>query len=631
MKRLFNKKQKLALELYSQGKCMICGCLLLDNFHADHIKPFSKNGTTDVINGQALCPKCNLEKGNKMSIQLHQWQQDALNKTLKVFNDGNKLSLTHATPGGGKTIHGLSVFNALPQTHLIIVVPSKTLVLQWQSEAKEHYNIELKTKMLYQQQSDFHEYQGIVMTYQAMNENHENLRMFCNSNSTLVIADEIHHVSDGQSWGDAFKNAFELSDCILGLTGTPWTTKGKKISFVNYDNNGKAIPDYSYLKQTAIKDNVCRAVQFQDQEVTDLLFSNSINGDTSKYLNLDDAMDDDVHGAYRKVQQDISHLKPIFSIADSQLSRLRRVQIDAGGLLVAPDIRTATIFQTELFMLTGIEFPLVHSDMLKPQDVISAFKKGTDRWLISVDMITEGVDIKRLQVCIFLSIKLTELFLRQVIGRIERIRFKGKESDKTAYFYYTKTNQAQKFIDRFVKENEAGIELRQEKEKELIDENEKLGSTHSFIEDGVTLDEFNSSMNTLTVNGYNFDKDIVIEAIRRRNSDPRLDIIPLYHICLIIMNEIDGGNDNYKDDIDNTPTEVKKKRLRTIISKTINKKLFSVLKSKPSGKDVQNAHCNINRMTGIKGTDDGTSLEMLEKKYKIINDYDPKLWVNYNE
>jgi len=65
MKRLFNKKQKLALELYANGKCSICGCVLPHNFHADHIKPYSKNGKTDVINGQALCPICNLEKGNK--------------------------------------------------------------------------------------------------------------------------------------------------------------------------------------------------------------------------------------------------------------------------------------------------------------------------------------------------------------------------------------------------------------------------------------------------------------------------------------------------------------------------------------------------------------------------------------
>ena len=45
--------------------CKKCGVILNNNFHADHIKPFSKKGRTILNNGQALCAKCNLEKGAK--------------------------------------------------------------------------------------------------------------------------------------------------------------------------------------------------------------------------------------------------------------------------------------------------------------------------------------------------------------------------------------------------------------------------------------------------------------------------------------------------------------------------------------------------------------------------------------
>lgn len=61
--RRFSRKQKLALYWLSGGKCNNCGELLRNNWHADHIVHWSMGGDTDVQNGQALCPQCNLEKG----------------------------------------------------------------------------------------------------------------------------------------------------------------------------------------------------------------------------------------------------------------------------------------------------------------------------------------------------------------------------------------------------------------------------------------------------------------------------------------------------------------------------------------------------------------------------------------
>ncbi len=65
MKRLFTKRQKKIMALASGNKCEICGKSLSLSYHADHIQPFSKKGRTILNNGQALCAKCNLKKGNK--------------------------------------------------------------------------------------------------------------------------------------------------------------------------------------------------------------------------------------------------------------------------------------------------------------------------------------------------------------------------------------------------------------------------------------------------------------------------------------------------------------------------------------------------------------------------------------
>lgn len=66
MQRRFTGQQRKALYLRSNGKCAQCGVALdITNFHADHVKAFSRGGMTDEVNGQALCPACNLKKGSK--------------------------------------------------------------------------------------------------------------------------------------------------------------------------------------------------------------------------------------------------------------------------------------------------------------------------------------------------------------------------------------------------------------------------------------------------------------------------------------------------------------------------------------------------------------------------------------
>lgn len=62
--RLFSARERRALAIYSGFKCEICRAPL-ERYEADHVRPFSKGGETDVRNGQSLCPSCNRKKGSK--------------------------------------------------------------------------------------------------------------------------------------------------------------------------------------------------------------------------------------------------------------------------------------------------------------------------------------------------------------------------------------------------------------------------------------------------------------------------------------------------------------------------------------------------------------------------------------
>jgi superfamily II DNA or RNA helicase len=649
MTRFFSKLQRRALLIQSGFRCQSCGADLDLSFHADHIIPYSKGGKTDVTNGQALCRACNLSKGSNMAkpIKLRNWQQDAQDQVKKRFNDGEQFFLLQATPGGGKTICALSIFNEIRKrgivSHLVVLAPSTTMVNQWRQQALDMLGIELSSSLIYNTMPDFNRYQGMVMTYQAMNENHQSLRIFCEHNSTLVIADEMHHVADGKSWGDSFQNGFENSKHILGLTGTPWASSGQTIPYVKYGIDGYALPDFRYGKVSAIKDKVCRVTEFYPMEATNLTFINETTGeDVGTFETLDDARKAKVPGAYTKTLRNSRHMKAMFLEADDKITEIRNNgQPMAGGLLVAPDIRTAHKFQDEIFSLTGVDYPIVHSKADKPHERINQFRDEKTRWLISVDMVTEGVDIKRLQVLLFLSAKSTELFLRQVIGRIERVMDENKYSDLTSYFYYTNTPELYDLVKRIEEENKAGLELRfceecgqNPCECVCFRCNVKPCVCPPGIGPGeggdvISLHEVETEQKGLIANGFDFDAEIVKRAILRKRSSAILADVPLFVICKVIMSEADqpGTTEQARDERPAVPLDIQKDRLRKRIHKEVSKKLGLFLKRQPDGKTIKAAHTNINRIAGITVTDSATSMAHLERKHDYIITTEAESWL----
>jgi len=69
--------------------------------------------------------------------------------------------------------------------------------------------------------------------------------------------------------------------------------------------------------------------------------------------------------------------------------------------------------------------------MPNAESKIKAFRNTDKRWIVSVAMISEGVDIQRLRVLIYLPNALTELAFRQAIGRV--VRTVGPTDDTRAY------------------------------------------------------------------------------------------------------------------------------------------------------------------------------------------------------
>lgn len=63
--RHFSAADKRTIHARNHGRCARWGCGTRKNLHFDHVRPWSKGGKSTAANGQLLCAKHNLSKGNR--------------------------------------------------------------------------------------------------------------------------------------------------------------------------------------------------------------------------------------------------------------------------------------------------------------------------------------------------------------------------------------------------------------------------------------------------------------------------------------------------------------------------------------------------------------------------------------
>lgn len=434
VRRFFNQTEKTLLYIAADGKCENCGEELGAGWHADHIRPYSKNGATALVNGQALCPECNLKKGNtSMTQDLREWQQEALGKFLRSESPN---FLAVACPGAGKTTFALTAAKELIDRgeidQVVVVVPSDALRTQWSSghllDLRPFRNGEPVVKR---------GYDGVVTTYQALT--HPNASTFIAHainhprHRFLVILDEIHHAADSTTFGKSLQDTFENAHRRLLLTGTPWRTNPAEVMpWVrdHIDRHDVIVPDYEYGYGEAVKDGVCRPIQFPFVE------------GLARWSRKDEAREEEIHVSMELNETDESDavkslldagptgewMKAVLTRADQDLDSYRTEVPDAGGLIVARDRAHAKVIADRMVEITGQRPPVVVSsedeggDNEDAQETIKRFRKSSDKWIIAVKMIAEGVDIPRLMVGVYATNVVTNLFFTQVVGRFIRVR-----------------------------------------------------------------------------------------------------------------------------------------------------------------------------------------------------------------
>lgn len=360
---------------------------------------------------------------------LRAWQRKALVEYLRRRTPD---FLAVATPGAGKTTFALRIAAELLADGSVdavtVVAPTEHLKLQW-AQAAARVGIQLDAMFRnadVHTSSDFH---GVVVTYAQVGMAPQVHLRRTLTRRTLVILDEIHHAGDSRSWGDGVKSAFEPAERRLMLTGTPFRSDENPIPFVTYERVGevqRSRADSVYGYSDALADGVVRPVIF-------LAYSGETRWRTSAgdelAVRLGEPLTQDlIAQAWRTALDPKGDWMPaVLRAADARLQVLREGGIpDAGGLVIASDQTTARAYAKLIEAATGEKAVVVLSDDVGASAKISEFSGSTQRWMVAVRMVSEGVDIPRLAVGVYATSASTPLFFAQAIGRFVRARRPGE-------------------------------------------------------------------------------------------------------------------------------------------------------------------------------------------------------------
>jgi superfamily II DNA or RNA helicase len=394
-----------------------------------------------------------------MDKKLRPWQIEALNRSRKWWLEakGGKHFLIDAAPGAGKTLASCAIAQTLFEDdaidRVIVIAPRSEVVNQW-SEDFQKITGRFMARVTARDTNVGMNSLDLCVTWAAIQGLLPELQIACQKSRILLICDEHHHAAVEASWGLSAESAFHNAKFCLILTGTPVRSDGTDSVWMIHDNNGEIeLPcdaTYSLPYGEAVDLGYCRPCTFHRHEGrfsvdagdgSKIDVSGSETADLAPALKripgLQKALDfyklacTPQYAADEQSPLRTGYQATMLEWGSSKLDELRHRMPNAGGLIIAPSIELAK-YMAELIEIIEGETPvIVHSQMPNADQKIKQFKNTDARWLVSVAMVSEGVDIPRLRVLVYLPYALTELAFRQAIGRV--VRTTGADDDTRAY------------------------------------------------------------------------------------------------------------------------------------------------------------------------------------------------------
>ncbi|MEH6736828.1 MAG: DEAD/DEAH box helicase family protein [Shewanella sp.] len=353
-------------------------------------------------------------------MNLRPWQDHCINQALSNYSNGYNHFLTLATPGAGKTLMASALASYLLKNKLIDLIicfsPSSIVAQDFaeslETQAGERFDGLMGAK-------------GRSLTYQSLQFLDGQFWQLFESNRIFVIFDEIHHCAgsnlrNANSWGEQILlNIHDRAKFTLALTGTPWRSDTAPIVLSKYIQSDSQIAcDYVYGLAEAVRDKVCRVPQIV--AVDNVKISVVDTNATQVFTSFSDLLSNS-NVSYQQVIENEAVLKFIITASHKKLSKIRLVNPDGAGLIVASSVSHANMISSLMKSWFKEDAVVVTYKESNSSTIIQRFRHSQTRWIISVGMISEGTNIPRLQVCCHLTNIKTEMHFRQILGRILRL------------------------------------------------------------------------------------------------------------------------------------------------------------------------------------------------------------------
>lgn len=363
---------------------------------------------------------------------LRVWQEECISTALLKYQLGQTNFLAMATPGAGKTrmaAHLASRLFELDKIDLVICfTPSINVNHRFQENLEKITERRMNGRM---------GSAGQVMTYHNLTFLSGSFWQIFKENRVFVIFDEIHHCSGeninlSNAWGEKILvNIRSKAAYTLALSGTPWRSDKLPIALARYSGDPKRLEcDYIYPLAQAIKDKVCRTPKIVAIDNNSITYTNSA-GESNNYSSLSEVLSNTNINYFDLLYHD-SIVEYTLRQAIRRLDFIHQKNPRAAGLIVASSIHHAHWIGDILTHKLEQNAIIVTHQHTESQNIIDGFEESSSHWIIAVGMISEGTNIPRLQVCCYLSRIKTELYFRQVLGRIVRAK---EEHYPYAYLY----------------------------------------------------------------------------------------------------------------------------------------------------------------------------------------------------
>ncbi len=425
-----------------------------------------------------------------MKLQLRDWQEKAKFKCLKWYSESkDKRFVLNCAPGTGKTFAAIAIADDLIKQNkverVIVIAPQDSVVDKW---ADDFYSV-TERYMQRTNQLDGDTGTDYCSTWQSMSTLLDGYQRICNQKKTMVICDEQHHAAAAAVWGNSAINAFENATYILMLSGTPIRSDSQEPAFLPYEGGELAHPkdgQYILTYGEAVELGYCRPIAFERHEANfDIVDEDGgplLGTVSGKKTEIDESIKNsvaaDVIQEANRFYACCTTIRPnkdgspdmngyqasMIENGIQKLEERKDILPFAGGLVIAPTIKLAEYMAEIIRIKTNKKPVIVHNGLgsIECKSRIKRFKKNlSDDWLVSVDMIGEGVDIQRLRVLIYLPRARTDLRFRQAMGRVVRkYEENGWENDMSSAYVVMPAFEVFDKLAKKIEDEMPGTELK---------------------------------------------------------------------------------------------------------------------------------------------------------------------------